>query len=150
MSWLAAPGAEVGPCGRGETRNSALDAVPEAYHNPAAVWWGLCIFRGQLTVRTLLAGKCLTQADGRPAHLTRVHQALVSLPGDDQRRLGVLAGWKHGPHLLTCRQTEYAFALAAAGLGKDEQDGLPPGPLQRVCDDLLEAGITEEFKNGSR
>ena len=29
--------------------------------------------RRQLTVRTLLAGMCLTQADGRPAHLTRVH-----------------------------------------------------------------------------
>ena len=26
----------------------------------------------QLTVRTLLAGMCLTQADHRPAHLTRV------------------------------------------------------------------------------
>ena len=106
--------------------------------------------RRQLTVRTLLAGMCLTQADGRPAHLTRVHQALVSLPGDDQRRLGVLADWKHGPHLLTCRQTEYAFALVAAALGKDEPDGLPSGPLQRVCDDLLKAGITDQFKNGSR
>ena len=106
--------------------------------------------RRQLTVRTLLAGMCLTQADGRPAHLTRVHQALVSLPGDDQRRLGVLADWKHGPHLLTYRQTEYAFALAAAALGKDEPDGLPSGPLQRVCDDLLEAGIADQFKNGSR
>jgi hypothetical protein len=106
--------------------------------------------RRQLTVRTLLAGVCLTQADGRPAHLTRVHQALVSLPGDDQRRLGVLADWKHGPHLLTCRQAEYAFALVAAALGKDAPDGLPSGPLQRVCDDLLEAGIAEEFKNGSR
>ena len=106
--------------------------------------------RRQLTVRTLLAGMCLTQADGRPAHLTRVHQALTSLPEDQQRRLGVLADWKHGPHLLTYRQTEYAFALAAAALGKDEPDGLPPGPLQRVCDDLLEAGIAEEFKNGSR
>jgi len=106
--------------------------------------------RRQLTVRTLLAGMCLTQADGRPAHLTRVHQALVSLPGDDQRRLGVLADWKHGPHLLTYRQTEYAFALVAAALGKDAPDGLPSGPLQRVCDDLLEAGIAEEFKNGSR
>ncbi len=106
--------------------------------------------RRQLTVRTLLAGMCLTQADGRPAQLTRVHQALVSLPGDDQRRLGVLADWKHGPHLLTYRQTEYAFALVAAALGKDEPDGLPSGPLQRVCDDLLEAGITDQFKNGSR
>jgi hypothetical protein len=106
--------------------------------------------RRQLTVRTLLAGMCLTQADGRPAHLTRVHQALVSLPGDDQRRLGVIADWKHGPHLLTYRQTERTFALVADALGKDEPDGLPPGPLQRVCDDLLEAGITDQFKNGSR
>ena len=32
----------------------------------------------QLTVRTLLAGMWLAQADHRPAHLTRVHQALVS------------------------------------------------------------------------
>ena len=34
----------------------------------------------QLTARTLLAGMCLAQADHRPAHLTRVHQALASLP----------------------------------------------------------------------
>src|SRR5215472_5716897 len=101
--------------------------------------------RRQLTVRTLLAGMCLTQADGRPAHLTRVHQALVSLPGDAQRRLGVLADWKHGPHLLTYRQTEYTFGLVAAALGKDEPDGLPPDPLQRICDDLLEASVPEEF-----
>ena len=60
----------------------------------------------QLPVRTLLAGMCLAPADHRPAHLTRVHQALTSLPGDDQRRLGVIADWKHGPHLLTYRQTE--------------------------------------------
>ena len=34
----------------------------------------------QLAVRTLLLGMMLALADGRPAHLTRVHQALVSLP----------------------------------------------------------------------
>jgi hypothetical protein len=61
--------------------------------------------RRQLTVRTLLAGMCLATADHRPAHLTRVRQALTALGEDDQRRLGVLADWKHGPHLLTCRQT---------------------------------------------
>ena len=77
----------------------------------------------QLSVRTLLAGMCLAQADGRPAHLTRVLQALVSLPGDDQRRLGVLADWKGGPHLLTYRQTEYTFGLAARAL--DGGGGLP-------------------------
>jgi hypothetical protein len=58
----------------------------------------------QLTVRTLLAGMCLTQADSRPAHLTRVHQALTGLPEDDQRRLGVVADWKNGPtRSLTAR-----------------------------------------------
>jgi hypothetical protein len=103
----------------------------------------------QLTVRTPLAGMCLTQADGRPAHLTRVHQALTALPEPDQRRLGVIADWKHGPHLLTYRQTEYTFGLVAAALGKDEPDGLPSGPLQGICGGLLEASIPEEFKDAS-
>jgi hypothetical protein len=47
--------------------------------------------RRQLAVRTLLAGMCLAHADGRPAHLTRVHQVLTSLPEDDRQRLGVIA-----------------------------------------------------------
>ena len=34
----------------------------------------------QMKARTLLAGMCLAQADHRPAHLTRVHQALVACP----------------------------------------------------------------------
>ena len=92
----------------------------------------------QLSVRTLLAGMCLTQAGHRPAHLTRVHQALTSLPEDEQRRLGVTADWKHGPHLLTYRQTERTFGLVTAALGKDQPDGLPWQPLQAVCDHLLE------------
>ena len=40
---------------------------------------------------------CLAQADHRPAHLTRVHQALTSLPEDDQRRLGVHRGLEARP-----------------------------------------------------
>jgi hypothetical protein len=103
----------------------------------------------QLTVRTLLAGMCLTQADGRPAHLTRVHHALTSLPEDDQRRLGVIAGWTHGPHLLTYRQTERTFGLVADALSKDPPDGLPSAALQRICDDLLEASVPEQFKDAS-
>jgi hypothetical protein len=105
--------------------------------------------RRQLSVRTLLAGMCLAQADHRPAHLTRVHRALTGLPEDDQARLGVLADWKHGPHLLSCRQTEYTFGLVADVLGKDGPDGLPSGPLQRICDGLLEASVPEEFKDAS-
>jgi len=102
----------------------------------------------QLSVRTLLAGMCLTQAGGRPAHLTRVHQALVSLSPDDQARLGVIAGWRRGPHPLTCRQTEYTFGLVTRALG-GEPDGLPSPALQAACDDLLEASIPQELKHAS-
>jgi hypothetical protein len=103
----------------------------------------------QLKVRTLLAGMCLAHADHRPAHLTRVHQALTALGEDDQRRLGVTADWKHGPHRLTYRQTERTFGLVADALGKDEPDGLPSDRLQGICDDLLEASVPQEFKDAS-
>jgi hypothetical protein len=103
----------------------------------------------QLSVRTLLAGMCLTQADGRPAHLTRVHRALTSLPDDEQRRLAVLADWKHGPHRLTYRQTEYTSGLVARALAKAEPGGLPSPELQAICDGLLEASVPEEFKDAS-
>ena len=103
----------------------------------------------QLAVRTLLPGMMLALADGRPAHLTRVHQALVSMPEDEQRRLGVLADWKGRPHRLTCRQAGYTFGLATAALGKDEPDGLPSPALQRACDDLLEASVPAGLKQAS-
>ena len=104
----------------------------------------------QLSARTLLAGMCLTQADHRPAHLTRVHQALTALPAQDQARLGVIAAWKNGPHLLTYRQTERTFGLIADVLAKGEPDGLPSATLTGICDDLLEASVPEEFQNASR
>jgi hypothetical protein len=103
----------------------------------------------QLKVRTLLPGMMLALAGHRPAHLTRVHQALVSLPGDEQRRLGVLADWKHGPHLLTCRQAEYTFGLVTSALARNEPDGLPSPALQRACDSLLEASIPAGSKDAS-
>jgi hypothetical protein len=103
----------------------------------------------QLSVRALLAGMCLTQADGRPAHLTRVHQALTSLPEDDQVRLGIIADWKRGPHQLTYRQTERTFGLVADAIAKDEPGGLPSGLLQGICDDLIEASIPDQFKHAS-
>ena len=105
--------------------------------------------RGQLSVRALLAGICLTHADHRPAHLTRVHRALISLPEDDRWRLGVLADWKHGPHLLTYRQTERTFGLVTDALAEDEPGGLPSAQLRRTCDDLLEASVPAQFKNAS-
>ena len=61
----------------------------------------------------------------------------------------MIADWRHGPHLLTYRQTEYTFGLVAKALGNDEPDGLPSPALQAVCDDLLEASIPEEFKHAS-
>jgi hypothetical protein len=103
----------------------------------------------QLSVRTLLAGLCLAQADHRPAHLTRVHQALTGLPEGEQRRLGVITDWRNGPHQLTYRQTEYTFALVTAALGTDQPGGLPSRALQAACDDLLEASIPHEFKDAS-
>ena len=109
---------------------AVIDASGVAPRIEAALPAG--VRRRQLSVRTLLAGMCLAQADHRPAHLTRVHQALISLPGDDRRRLGVTADWKHEPHLLTYRQTEYTFGLVANALGTDVPDGLPSGPLRRT------------------
>jgi hypothetical protein len=61
----------------------------------------------------------------------------------------VLAGWKGGPHLLTYRQVEYTFGLLTGALAGDEPDGLPPGRLQAVCDDLLEASVPGGFKDAS-
>jgi len=104
----------------------------------------------QLPARTLLLGMMLALADGRPAHLTRVHRALTSLPEQEQRRLGVITDWKNGPHQLTYRQTEYTFSLIAGALGKDRPDGLPLPALQAICDGMLEASVPEEFKNASR
>ena len=62
----------------------------------------------------------------------------------------MITDWKHGPHRLTYRQTEYTFGLVADALGKDEPDGLPSGPQQAACDDLLEASVPGQLKDASR
>jgi hypothetical protein len=103
----------------------------------------------QLSTRTLLTGMMLTLDDGRPAHLTRVHAALVSLPAADQARLGVTTSWKTGPHQLTYRQTEHTARLVTTALGKQHPDGAPAAGLQAVCDDLLEASIPTAHKDAS-
>ena len=103
----------------------------------------------QLRVRTLLAGMLLSQADHRPAHLTRVRGALIALPADDQARLGVTEDWTAGPHQLTYRQTERTFGLVTGALAKDVPDGLPSGTLAAICDDLLEASIPPRYKDAS-
>jgi hypothetical protein len=103
----------------------------------------------QLRVRTLLAGMMLSQADQRPAHLTRVRDALTALPEPDKVRLGVTEEWKAGPHLLTYRQTERTFGLVTDALARDVPDGLPSQALARICNDLLEASIPGQFKDAS-
>jgi hypothetical protein len=95
--------------------------------------------------------RTLTLSDSQPSecsaccnesvHLRRVHDALIALPEQQQRRLGVLARWKSGPHLLTYRQTEYTFSLVAGALAKEKPDGEPSQTLSEVTDSLLEASI---------
>ncbi|HTQ88307.1 MAG TPA: hypothetical protein VMK84_02315 [Streptosporangiaceae bacterium] len=103
----------------------------------------------QLRARTLLAGMLLTQADQRPAHPTRVRDALTALPAADQARPGVTEDWKTGPHQLTYRQTERTSGLVADALAKDAPDGLPSGALTATRDDLLEASIPGQDKHAS-
>jgi len=105
----------------------------------------------QLRVRTLLAGMLLSQADHRPAHLTRVRGALIALPAADQARPGVTEDWKAGPHQLPYRQTERTFGLVTGALARDVPDGTPSEILGAICDDLLEASIPGEYnKQASR
>ena len=103
----------------------------------------------QLRVRTLILGMMLTLADDRPAHLTRVHQALTALPGPDQARLGVTEQWRTGPHQLTYRQVERTFNLVTGALANEHPGGAPSGDLARACDDLLEASIPARYKDAS-
>ena len=103
----------------------------------------------QLGTRTLFTGMMLALADSRPAHLTRVRQALTGLSQADQERLGVIAEWKNGPHQLTYRQVEHTFGLITRALSKNQPDGAPSGQLQRACDQLLEASVPAEFKTAS-
>jgi hypothetical protein len=103
----------------------------------------------QLTASTLLIGMMLALADGRPAHLTRVLEALLALPEDEQKRLGVTAQWKNGPHELTYRQVEHTHRLIRKALAKTEPDGAPSAGLQKLCDQLLEASIPAQFKDTS-
>jgi hypothetical protein len=95
----------------------------------------------QLRVRTLLVGMLLVAVDGRPAHLSRVHGALTSLPEAEQLRLGVIVEWKSGPHRLTYRQVERTFGLVARALAKAEPDGEPSEELCEILEALLEANV---------
>jgi hypothetical protein len=101
----------------------------------------------QLSVRTLLLGILLCLWDCRPAHLTRVHEALLGLDDSQRHHLGVEVEWNTGPHTLTYRQTERTFGLVTDALAKSEPDGEPTEILQWVTDALLEATIPASAKH---
>lgn len=100
----------------------------------------------QLDVRTLLVGMLVCQAQGRPAHLARVHEALLSLGDADRRRLGVTVDWRGGPHQLSYRQVERTFSLVVDALRKEAPDGAPSRVLQEMADALVEASVNRSFK----
>jgi hypothetical protein len=100
----------------------------------------------QLSLRTLVLGILLAIADDRPAHLSRVHRALVGLPAAEQWRLGVLASWKGRAHLLTYRQTERTFSLFVRLLGAD---ATASELLQALAAALMEASVAGVYKDAS-
>ena len=104
----------------------------------------------QLSVVALLLGMLMCQADERPAHLSRVHEALIGLGPSDRERLGVVVEWKSGPHRLTYRQVERTFHLVVDALKKETPDGTPSDPLCGVIDALLEASVPTWVANATR
>ena len=104
----------------------------------------------QCSLRTLLVGMHLCLATGhQSAHLTAVHAALCGLDRCDQERLGVVAAWRAGPHLLTYRQITYTTERLCAVLQKDRPNGAPSDLLQRLCDALIEGSVPARYKNAS-
>ena len=100
-------------------------------------------------MRTLLVGMLLAAADDRPAHLVRVHHALVDLDPADRRRLGIETDWRTGPHLLTYRQVERTFSLVTGALAVDAADGQPSPRLCGIVDALMEASIPAEHRQAT-
>lgn len=89
----------------------------------------------QLPVRSFVLGFLLAEADDRPAHLRRAHEALCALACNDQRRLGVLVG----DHLLTYRQLEHLSRRLRRLLENPAGDGSASRLLAALCDALVAA-----------
>ncbi|MDA8297203.1 MAG: hypothetical protein M0004_11575 [Actinomycetota bacterium] len=89
----------------------------------------------QLPVRSFVLGFLLAEADDRPAHLRRAHEALCALDCNDQRRLGVLVG----DHLLTYRQLEHLSRRLRRLLENPAGDGSASRLLVALCDALVAA-----------
>ena len=103
----------------------------------------------QLALRTLILGILLALSDDRPAHLTRVHRALLALPNAERWRLGVLVRWKREVHELSYRQVERTFSLLVRLLGADGTEGTASELLQALLDRLLEASVPQRWKTPS-
>ena len=111
----------------------------------------------------------LAVADARPLQLVRIHGALLALGWADQRRLGVVAPWRRGPHRLTYRQIEHLFMRVVASMDPSPvpsfagaaADGAPNAwprqarrrgagrrgaPARGFADALVEASVPEEWK----
>ena len=100
----------------------------------------------QLSVRTLLLGMLLAGADDRPAHLSRVHDALVRLGAKERLELGVLVFTRRGPHLLTYRQVEHTSSLVCAVLGRHRPIGAASALLEGLIGALLESSVPQWAK----
>jgi hypothetical protein len=94
----------------------------------------------QLRIRTLLIGILSAAADGRPAHLRRIHAALIALEVADQIRLEVIADTRRGPHRLTYRQVEHTVATLTRVAGN---------ALQAAINALIEASFPPEWAKKS-
>ena len=100
----------------------------------------------QLSVRTLLLGMLLAGADDRPAHLSRVHDALVRLGAKERLELGVLVFTRRGPHLLTYRQVEHTNSLVCAVLARHRPIGAASALLEGLIGALLESSVPQWAK----
>lgn len=108
----------------------------------------------QLPVRTLLVGIAAAVADDRPAHLRRVHRALVGLDDSDQVRLGVVVEDRRGRrHTLTYRQVERTFTSVVATMASPPPDaagdGHPGDRLGAFADALVEASVPPAHTHAS-
>jgi len=95
----------------------------------------------QLPVRTLLVGIAAAIADDRPAHLSRVHRALVGLGEPDRVRLDIVVDGPRGRHTLTYRQVERTFTSLVRAIG--------PEGLVALCDALVEASVPDAHKDAT-
>ena len=102
----------------------------------------------QLRVRTLLAGMMLSQADHRPAHLTRVRDALTALPGPT-RSGSASRGLEDRPAPAHLPADRAHLRPGHRGPGQGPPRRPAVADPRAVCDDLLEASIPDQFKDAS-